>query len=66
MKSLLDSPSDITMCLEVLRQHSIISMLGTLLGEHLHLATDLEFVSAVFGFFISLSSSKSVNLTTPT
>lgn len=62
-KSVQASPSpsaaDLALYLEVLRQHSIISMLGMLLGEHLHLATDLEFVTAVFGLFISLSNFKS-------
>lgn len=61
--TLADAPSSISAYLEVLKQHSILAMLGSLLGEHLHLVTDLEFVSAVFSFFISLSNScKSVSV----
>ena len=56
----LDFPLNVPLYLEVLKQHSVLAVLASLLGEHLHMATDLEFVSAILGFFISLSSCKNV------
>ena len=57
---LVSLPSSVHTLLEVLKQHSVLAVLASLLGEHLHLATDLDFVCAVLGFFISLSSCKNV------
>lgn len=62
VSSLCDFVPAFAAFLEVLKQHSILAVLGSLLGEHLHSVTDLDLMSAIFGFFISLSSHHKVSL----
>ena len=45
----------------VLRHHSLVTVLVRMMDEHLRLRTDVEFIEATLGFFLTLSRTKSVS-----
>ena len=49
--------------LTVLRHHSLVTVLVRTMDEHLRLRTDVEFIEATLGFFLTLSRTKAVRKT---